>query len=279
MSGMANEAMKQAWDGDEGDHWAAEADHYDAASARVVAHYLPAIGVQPGDRVLDIGSGAGGLALALAASATGGVVVGIDLSSKMVDVAAKRAAERGITNADFIEADAQTTPLGEGFDLAVSSFGVMFFDDPVAAFSNIGRALRPGGRACFLAWQPIEKNPWLMGIRTSLAMGRDLPLPPLEAPTPFALSVPARTRSLLAAAGFTDVVSDPIHAPMVLGADTDDAFDFFKDAGLARGLAEDLDEQQRRQGFANLHRFLAAHETPEGVLIDSAAWVISARWP
>jgi SAM-dependent methyltransferase len=277
---MANEAMQAAWDGDEGDHWSEHADHYDLASTRVVGAYLPTIGVRADDRVLDVGCGAGGLALQVAALATDGSVLGVDLSSKMLEVAAKRAAARGVTNVGFEQVDAQTHAFEpESFDLAVSSFGAMFFDDPVAAFRNVARALKPGGRVSFLAWRPMAENTWLMGIRTSLAMGRDLPFPPLEAPTPFALSVPARTASLFEAAGFTDVASTPVDQPMVLGAATDDAYGFFKEAGLAKGLAGDLDAEQRKQGFANLKQFLAEHETPEGVLVDSAAWIITARKP
>lgn len=277
---MANEAMAEAWDGEEGDHWAEHADHYDLASSRVMAAYVPAIGVAPDDHVLDVGCGAGGFALEVAALCPQGSVVGVDLSSKMLDVAAKRAAARGLTNVSFEHVDAQTYPFAPAtFDLVVSSFGCMFFDDLVAAFTNITAALKPGGRVSIIAWRPITENTWLMGIRDSLAMGRDLPLPPLEAPTPFSLSSPERTRSLLEAAGLTEVVSTPVDEPMVLGKDLDDAYEFFKEAGLSKGLSQDLDDAQRKEGFAKLRQFLADHETPEGVLVGSAAWIISATKP
>ncbi len=271
---MANEAMQQAWDGEEGEHWVEYADQYDASSVRVKAQYLAALDVRPDDRVLDVGCGAGDLTLDVAARVAS--IHGVDLSSGMLELARKRAADRGIANATFARADAQTDALGDDYDVAVSSFGVMFFDDPVAAFTNIGRALKPVGRVSFLVWRPITENEWLMGIRTSLAMGRDLPLPPLEAPTPFALSVPERTASLFEAAGFTGVTSTPIDEAMVLGADTEDAYAFFSQAGLAKGLSQDLDEAQKKAGFANLKRFLADHATPDGVLVPSAAWVIGA---
>ena len=275
---MANEAMEAAWDGDEGDHWSEHADHYDAASVRVMAAYLPTIGVKHDDRVLDVGCGAGGLALDVAALCPNGSVLGVDLSSKMLEVAAKRAAARGLSNTEFIRADAQTHAFpDEAFDLAVSSFGCMFFEDPVVAFANIGRALKRDGRVAFIAWRPLQENAWLMGLRSALAMGRDLPFPPLEAPTPFALSNPERTASLFSDAGFTDVTSTPVDQPMVLGANTGDAYEFFKEAGIAKGLSHDLDDEQKKQGFANLRQFLADHETPDGVLVDSASWIITAR--
>jgi SAM-dependent methyltransferase len=278
MISMANEAMVQAWDGEEGDHWAEHADEYDAASTRVMAAYVPTLRVQASDAVLDVGCGAGGLALQLAASA--GSVLGVDLSSQMLDVAAKRAAARGLTNVSFEQADAQTHAFeSESFDLAVSSFGCMFFDDPVAAFANIGRALKPGGRVSFIAWRGLPEQKWIMGLRDALAMGRDLPFPPLEAPTPFALASPERNAELFGAAGFTDVVCTPVDQPMVLGATTEDAYNFFKDSGIAKGLSHDLYDAQKAEGFANLRRFLAAHETPDGVLVDSAAWIITAQRP
>src|SRR5689334_9536168 len=117
---MANEAMQQAWDGDEGDHWAEYADLYDASSVRVKAKYLPAIAAGSADRVLDVGCGAGGLTLDLAKQVAS--IMGVDLSSRMLEVARTRAANRGIANAEFAQADAQTDDLGSGYDVAVSSF-------------------------------------------------------------------------------------------------------------------------------------------------------------
>jgi SAM-dependent methyltransferase len=209
-----------------------------------------------------------------------GSVVGVDLSSKMLDVAAKRAAGRGLSNTEFIRGDAQTHAFPDAtFDVAVSSFGAMFFDDPAAAFANIGRALKPGGRIAFIAWRGLPEQQWIMGLRESLAMGRDLPFPPLEAPTPFSLSSPERNVELFGAAGFTDVASTPVDQPMILGANVEDAFKFVREIGIVKGLSHDLDDAQRHQGFANIRQFLADHETSDGVLVPSAAWIITARRP
>jgi SAM-dependent methyltransferase len=277
---MANEAMQAAWDGEEGEHWAEFADRYDAASVRPERAFLAAIPIAAADAVLDIGCGAGGLALSIAAEHPAASVLGVDLSSQMLDVAGKRAAARGLTNVAFEQADAQTHAFVESaYDVAVSSFGVMFFDDPVAAFSNIGRALKPGGQVRFAAWRALQDNPWLMSIRGALAMGRDLPFPPLEAPTPFSLSNPERTTSLLSAAGFVDIDLTPLDEPMIPGSDADDAYSFISQIGIVKGLSHDLDDAQRVQALANLRQMLAEHETPDGVLVDTAAWIISARKP
>ena len=276
---MANEAMEAAWDGDEGEHWAAHAEIYDAVSARVFAAYVGGIAVRPQDRVLEVGCGAGKLALALAPRCPAGSVLGVDLSSQMLDVATKRAASDGLKNVEFMRADAQVHPFAEAsFDLAVSSFGVMFFDDPVAAFGNIARALRSGGGVSFLVWRAMQDNALMMGIRNALAMGRDLPFPPLDAPTPFALSNPERTESLFKAAGLVDVAFEAVDQPMTLGP-VAAAFDFVSGMGLPRGLSQDLDDAQKEQGFANLRQFLADHDTPDGVLVDTATWIITAHKP
>ncbi len=274
---MANEPMKAAWDGDEGEHWATHADWYDTAAAQVIEHYVASINAQPTDVVLDIGCGAGGLSLDLAPRCAG--VRGVDLSSKMLDVARKRAAERGITNATFEQADAQTEGLGSGYDLGVSSFGVMFFDDPVTAFSNIADALRPGGRVVLAAWRDLRENEWLMEIRGALAMGRDLPFPPVEAPTPFSLSNLERTTGLLEQAGLRSVQLEPIDEPMTFGASGADAYDFVKNIGIVHGLTGDLDAAEKDEALGNLRRMLDEHETSQGVQLQTAAWVISARRP
>lgn len=275
---MANEEMEAAWSGSEGDHWAENADRYDDVSRFVHTRFANALPTQVGDRVLDVGCGAGGLSLELAQRCSDGHVLGVDLSPQLLDVARKRAAASGCTNVAFERADAQDHPFAAAsLDLAVSGFGVMFFDDPAAAFANIASALSPGGRFVVAAWRSLQDNEWLMEFRNALAMGRDLPFPPLEAPTPFSLADCARTTALLTTAGFGEVGFEAVDEPMVLGVDTDDAFAFVRTMGIVRGLTHDLEESQRSDALGNLRRVLADHETPEGVRLMSAAWVISAR--
>lgn len=273
---MANDAMRAAWDGDEGEHWAANADWYDRASVRVTAGLTDAIGVGADDAVLDVGCGAGGLTLELAQTCAS--AHGVDLSSQMLDVANKRAADRGLSNATFEQADAQTTAFDPAaFDVAVSSFGVMFFDDLVAAFTNIGAALKPDGRLVLAVWRDLRENEWLMQIRDALALGRDLPFPPLEAPTPFALSNQERTTSILTSAGFGDIAFQPMDEPMVAGVDAADAFEHASKIGLVKGLTDDLTPEQKAEGLGNLHALMLERVTPAGVLLPTAAWIISAR--
>jgi SAM-dependent methyltransferase len=198
----------------------------------------------------------------------------------MIACARERARAEGLANVSFEQADAQVYPFeAQAFDLAISRFGAMFFADPVAAFRNIGRALRPDGRLALLAWQELKQNEWLMTIRQALAMGRALPEPPIGAPGPFGLADPAAVRRILAAAGFEDVALDDVDEPMYFGADADDAFGFAQTTGPVKGLLDGLDQPTTARALEALRATLAAHETADGVLFGSRAWLITARRP
>jgi ubiquinone/menaquinone biosynthesis C-methylase UbiE len=144
----ANAEQRRAWDGDEGAYWAAHADRFDRAVAPYHERLMSTAAIAPGERVLDIGCGTGQTTRdAARAAAPGGVALGVDLSSQMLDVARARASDERVRNAAFEQADAQVHPFdAASFDVAISRTGAMFFGDPVAAFTNIHRSLRAGGR-------------------------------------------------------------------------------------------------------------------------------------
>ena len=275
----ANPEMAAAWD-EEGRFWAAHADRYDRSIGRHQAHLLAAAAVGPDDVVLDVGCGNGRLTLDAAQAAATGSALGVDLSSAMLEKARERAEAEGVSNVTFEPADAQVFPFAPGsFSLAVSRFGVMFFKDPIAAFANIGRALRPGGRLVFLSWQALAKNEWILAVRDALAAGRDLPSPPPRAPGPFGLSEEAHIREVLTAAGFTDVALTEILEPNTVGTDADDAWEFVTTIGVVRGLTADLDPPAREAALAELRRVVEANAGPEGVQLGTAAWLVTAQWP
>ncbi len=280
MSAIPNEAQSSAWDGDEGAHWAAHADRYDQGMARYDDRLIAAAAIDENDAVLDIGCGCGQTSLKAAQAAGSGTVLGIDLSHAMLAVAAERALAAGLTHARFERADAQVQPFApKSFDVAISRCGVMFFDDPVAAFSNIGRALRPGGRVAFVAWQKLAENEWIAAIRNALAAGRDLPTPPPGAPGPFGLADAEYVQSVFHAAGFVDVQLEDAREPWTAGVDADDAFRFVSQVGIARGLLEDLDAPAREAALQELRRTLVEHDTGAGVTFRSAAWIVTATRP
>ncbi len=212
---MANEAERVRWNDEE---WTEAWTQRERLTDAVLPTLLEAAGPQPGQRVCDIGCGGGHLTIALAERVRlsngavaggervpGGEAVGVDISAPLVELARRRAA--GAPGVRFVVADVQSGSVVEDpFDLAVSQFGVMFFDEPVVAFDAIRRLLRPGGRFVFACWQGLEHNPWHAGT----ALGSLLPAPPAPPPGmravgPFVLGEDTIVRRLLAEAGFASV--------------------------------------------------------------------------
>jgi SAM-dependent methyltransferase len=153
----------------------------------------------------------------------------------------------------------------------------MFFGDPTAAFTNIANGVRPGGRLALLAWRELARNEWLTELRAALAVGRELPMPPPDAPTPFSLADPDRVRRILSTAGYHDIGFDPIDEPIEFGSDADDAFAFMRTLGIVEGLTHGLDDELRARALAELQTTVASHDSPKGVLFGTSAWLITAR--
>jgi SAM-dependent methyltransferase len=273
-----NIGQVRAWDGDEGAYWAAHAEHFDRSLARHHQRLMAAAEPGPAERVLDVGCGTGQTTRDAARAATAGSALGVDLSAAMLAVARRRAAEEGLTNVRFEQVDAQVHPFAaDSFDLVVSRTGAMFFGDVVAAFTNIRRAVRPGGRLVLLVWQAPPRNEWIGEFSAAMAAGRELPAPPPGAPGPFSLADPDRVRAVLSTAGFADVDLEGVQEPMWFGRDADDAHRLI--SGLLGWMLDGLDETGRARALDALRATMVAHETRDGVLHGSAAWLIRARRP
>jgi SAM-dependent methyltransferase len=274
---IANVEMAKAWDGPEGDEWTEDARYYEAAGRWIWARFEQDVPVAAADDVLDVGCGTGRSTLLTAARAREGTVLGVDLSSKMLAYARERAAEAGITNAMFLQADAQVEPFPpESRDLVISSYGAMFFADRGAAFANVRVALRPGGRLAVLTWRQFEENEWVTTIREIAACGRDLPTPPAGAPGPFGLADRDGVAAMLDAVGYRDVDLTPYDEPMFLGADPDDAWAFVRGIGVVKGLTAGLDDDARAEVFSQLRAMIEDHAGPDGVALGAASWLITA---
>jgi SAM-dependent methyltransferase len=269
-----NAGQLKAWDGGEGAYWAANADAYDAAVRGYTADLLAAAGLGATDRVLDVGCGAGETTIEAARRSAS--ALGVDLSSAMLEVARRRAADADLGNAVFLHADAQVHPFEpSGFDVVLSRTGSMFFADASAAFTNLARAVSPGGRLAMVVWQPVARNEWFRAFTTALAAGRDLPGPPPGAPGPFSLSDADSTRHLLQGAGWSGVELAGLERPLLFGADADSAQAFV--LGQLGWLIADLPDSQRIRAIDALHAVMREHETADGVLLGSAAWLVTAH--
>jgi|SRR5579884_8800 ubiquinone/menaquinone biosynthesis C-methylase UbiE len=271
-----NREQLRAWDGDEGAYWADHAAQFDRSIGAYHGPFMEAAAIRSADHVLDVACGTGQTTRDAARAASAGSALGVDLSSRMIDYARRQAAAEGLSNARFEQADAQVHPFAAlSFDVAISRTGVMFFSDPVAGLSNVGRALRPDGRLALLTWQPLHRQEWLPSLAGALAAGRDLPLPSTNPPSPFSFSEPDAVRNMLGQAGFRDVELGGFEESMHFGANAEGAYQFV--LGLMGWMLQGLDEARRAQALEALRAVLTAHEGPEGVTFGSAAWLITAR--
>jgi len=205
VSVTTNEVERQRWNDE---LWASLWPKRERLTDAVSAFVLDAAALAPGERVLDVGCGGGRTTLAAAlAVGVDGTVVGADISAPLSELATRRAREAGAANVTFRVVDMQADTVdGEAFDVVLSQFGVMFFEEPITAFGNVRAHLKPGGRLAFACWQSAERNPWFFAS----AIAQFLPPPPApgpgKAPTgPFALADPAQTSGILLSAGFDDI--------------------------------------------------------------------------
>jgi ubiquinone/menaquinone biosynthesis C-methylase UbiE len=273
-----NEKQIEAWNGGESVHYVAHADHYDRQLVPFTEVLLEQIRRTPPTSMLDVGCGCG--ALSMSAASIADLVVGIDISAPLTEVAAGRAVTAQVDNVNFIVADAQTysfTP--RSFDLVVSQFGLMFFDDPVAAFANLRHSLAPKGRLAFICWQGLLANEWLKVIADQVAECVEIPEfgGLSKGPGMFALMDQTETTALLEMAGFNDVTFEPL-APTLLvggGGTVNQSIDFLLGMGMVRGLIGLAGTDAHDEVVERVRQCLKKHYEPGvGVRLDAAAWLV-----
>ncbi len=256
---------------------AGDADFYDAELRRHNVHFRAAADVHPGDHVVDIGCGTGQTTREAARAAGNGSAVGVDVSAPMLERAQRLAEAEGLSNVTFEHGDAQSHRFPPArFDLCISRFGTMFFTDPIAAFSNIGLAMRPGARLVLLVWQAADRNEWFTAVRQALA-GSTPPTPTDSDLEPFSLADPTYTQRMLTAAGFADVGFTAVHEPVYYGPDPNAAYHAVLGLRHASDLLASLDPATAEEALDRLRATLMAHHAGSGVLFDSRAWTITAR--
>jgi SAM-dependent methyltransferase len=278
--GPMSSAERDFWDR-RAASWERRADAVNAFTDAYGAAAMDALAAVPGERILDIGCGPGTTTLALAGRvAPGGVVVGVDISSAMLEAASRRALAAGLTNVDFVTADAQTGSLGEGFDGAYSRFGVMFFADPVAAFANIGRSLRGGGRLACAVWAALNDNAWMF-VPTLAAAGplaAELTLPGPHEPGPFSLADAEHLRDVLTRAGFVDITIDRVEGGRrIPTATADEELQILFEIGPLGDAYAAADDDARQAAVSAVMSAIEPYGDSDGWLLPGAASVVSAR--
>jgi SAM-dependent methyltransferase len=273
-----NAEQAEAWNGASGRHFIEQRERHERMRARLTARLLAGAQVGDGEHVLDVGCGCGDVTILAARAARGGHALGADLSHIQVAEARRLAAAAGVANATFEVADAQVHPFPAGmFDLVLSNFGLMFFDDPAAAFGNLRKALRDGGRLAFLCWRGRAENPFFTtGFSEAAAvLGiRELPGPPAAA---FSLADAGRTGALLAAAGFGGIEFSKVDEPMPIGRDVADVLEYERDSPSAAGLMTGLSAAQAAELTSRVRDDATAFASPDGVIMPGAAWLVTAQ--
>lgn len=279
MTEAPNASQAAYWNDAAGRTWVEVQEPLDRQLAPLGGAAMAALSPQPGERILDIGCGAGSTSLQLAeAVAPGGDVTGVDISRPLLEVARRRS--EGVAGVRFEEGDAQTYPFAAGtFDAAFSRFGVMFFADPPAAFANLRKALKPGGRVAFICWRAPLENPVItLPMMAAAPLLPEPPAPPEPgAPGPFAFADADRVRSILEAAGFADIGVSP-HDEKIGGGDLETAVGLGLRVGPLGALLRENPALQPKVLEA-VRAALAPHEGPDGVKLASATWIVTARAP
>ncbi|MFO1401050.1 MAG: class I SAM-dependent methyltransferase [Steroidobacteraceae bacterium] len=282
MNQAAMPTEAELWAGPMGERWRASYARFEGMIAPAGAALLDAAAFAPGERVVDIGCGAGDTSLQVARRvAPGGSVTGLDISAALIATCRERARAAGLGNAHFVVGDAAHADVGgAAFDRMVSRFGVMFFDEPYAAFAHLHGFLAPGGRLDFACWAAPEDNPWTAPIRAVAQRYTAAPPPVPRAPGPWALQEPDYVRDLLARAGFRDIVLELWRGDQYVGgpgADPAAAAAFILESlGMAEAL-RDRPAAVLRQAHSDLENDYRPFHGPEGVRAPAAAWLVRAR--
>ncbi len=268
---------RSEWEGRVGRKWADEWRRTDRSFAGLTDRLLASACAHPITRAVDVGCGAGELSLALARGRPDAEVIGLDISEDLVEVARTRAANLG--NATFLVADAANWR-GSHFspDLVVSRHGVMFFSDPVSAFTNLAKAAAPAARLVFSCFRDRALNPW--AERLAALLPDPSPPPAADEPGPFAFADRARVEAILRQAGWQDISFEAVEFAYVAGMGehaVDDAVSFFTAIGPAARGAAQLGDTARAEFVSRLRNYLAGNAQGDLVALPGAAWIVTAR--
>jgi SAM-dependent methyltransferase len=278
LPALPSRPMNQAdyWNGEAGAIWVSVASDLDPVLAPLGEAAMDALAPARGERVLDVGCGAGATSRALKQRVgEEGEVLGVDVSGPLVEAARARGGGPA-----YLLADAGSAAFPGGpFDAVFSRFGVMFFEDPVAAFAHLRGATRAGGRLAFVCWGPLAENPWATEpVIAALPLLREPPPPPVpNAPGPFAFADEGRLRGILASAGWSEIDLRRLGTDYGLGASVERAVDICLRVGPLARLAREqaLDPAPIRDVLRGL---LERHRTAGGgVAMPASCWIVTAR--
>ena len=261
--------------------WVEIEDHLEKTAGDPGRRAMDCLDVRPGQRVVDLGCGTGPTTVELSRRVGPvGSVLGVDIAAEMLERARRRAAHDGVSNVSFVHADAQSYDFGsDAYDRAFSRFGVMFYAEPVAAFSNIRRALKTGGALGFVCWQNVAANEWMLipGMAVTSVTGSIPALPEPGQPGPFSLCDVARVHEVLGSAGFSGIEvvphNDVISAPE---RELPDYADIALRMGVAREALKEADEATKVEAFESVTAALGEKVHDGRLRLSRGVFVVTA---
>jgi SAM-dependent methyltransferase len=279
----ANEVQRHYWNTVAGPRWVASPGFRERRNQESLALLLACLRLAGGESVLEIGCGTGAVTLPLArAVGEHGRVVAVDISEPMLGAARQRVGESGMHNITLLPGDAQVLAFEQAaFDVATSRMGVMFFADPMAAFRNIGSALKPGGRLVFACWAPLAENRhWLISYDIALRHLGPPAQPAEHEPGPLAFADPEYIRSLLAAAGFAEITVERAHPTIIGGSPEEEARQALMMGPTARLIEAKKPNATIRQVIAEeIAAAFAAEASAGPIRLPATIFLVTARGP
>lgn len=274
----SNSRGAEFWNGTMGRSWIRQQTVISEVFTAVTDLSLRAAGPRSGEHVIDVGCGTGDTLLALAkAVGPSGAVLGVDLSAPMLGLAEDRCSAAGLDHVSFGLADAATYAFApHRADLVYSRFGVMFFDDPIAAFANIRSGMKRNGRLVFVCFRGLPESPWFH-VPIEAARPHVPVQPPADptAPGMFSFARADRLHGILAEAGFRDIALTATDAPMH-GKDLAHSMAFLTQAGPLPGLLEAASSEQRERATEAVRTALAARIGQDGKGLHAGLWLVTA---
>jgi len=269
--------VQKYWNEEGGKKWVDSIDVIESILVPMSNRLMQQIAATSGERILDVGCGGGVTSIKLAEQVgPTGKVLGVDVSVPIIAIAIERGS--GIANLKFQQCDAATASMDDGgFDVITSRFGVMFFDDPIAAFTNLHSSLKSTGRLVFLCWRTIEENPWLgePAAATFEIMPPPEEKPDPKAPGPFSLGDPDHLKNILQSAGFNNIDLRAIDMGMPMGS-LDEAVSFLMKLGPAADAVKEASEEERVAVAAAIGKVMEKYDSADGVTTPAATWIVTA---
>jgi ubiquinone/menaquinone biosynthesis C-methylase UbiE len=273
---QANSEQIALWNDTAGRAWVDTQRTLDAVLAPFERLLVAAVAASQAKRVLDVGCGTGSTTLAIARQAgPDGSAVGVDISEPMIELARRRAEREG-ARPHFICADAQTYAFDESFDMIVSRFGVMFFDDPVRAFANLRRAATRGARLHTIVWRGAADNPFMTTAeRAAAPFLPQIPTRKADEPGQFAFADRARVNAILHDAGWSEIDIQPLDVECTLPQS--ELTEYVTRLGPLGRVLPQLDEQSRKRILAAVLAAFDSYVHGANVRFTAACWIVRAR--